>query len=123
MESNYSKLTVYIPADLLIQVQLSAARAGCMRYSNFVNGLLNKADTMTEPYKDFHDLSINSSMVPSNFTNSKRGNPGKGSIGSSLKKKVTFYLPAATKKLIKRNCRKFNLSVSSMVELSLSIAH
>ena len=117
--SEYSKLTVYIPVTLLKRVQIASAQAGEMRYSGFAAGLLSKGFTATKPYNDYKDLATNSRLIPDGFANSGRGNPH--SDRDLLKKKVTFYFTPATIKLIKRNCRKFNLSISSAVELGLEI--
>ena len=117
--SENSKLTVYIPVTLLRRVKIKSAQVGLMRYSGFAEGLLSKGFAATKPYKDYKDLATNSKLIPDGFANSKRGNPH--SDRDLLKKKVTFYFTPATMKLIKRNCRKFRLSISSAVELGLEI--
>lgn len=121
-ESDRIKFTVYLPGRIIDKLKIQAAQAGLMSYSGIAESIITRMFTEFDDLKDFAELM----RIPkyqdnlSDFIPVKRGRPPL-TRNAVIKKKITFYVSYHFFKLVRKYQRRFNLSSSSLVEMSLLI--
>lgn len=121
-ESDRIKFTVYLPGRIIDKLKIQAAQTGLMTYSGITEGIITRVFTELGDMKDFAELMRTPKYqnVLTDFMPVKRGRPPL-TRKIVIKKKITFYVSHQFFKLVRRFQRRFNLSSSSLVEMSLLI--
>lgn len=121
-ESDRIKFTVYLPGRIIDKLKIQAAQAGLMSYSGITEGIVTRVFTEFSDMKDFVELMRIQKYQGflTDFIPVKRGRPPL-TRKAVIKKKITFYVSYQFFKLVRRYQRRFNLSSSSLVEMSLLI--
>lgn len=123
MAGSSKKMTAYLPPDMLSAIKLEAAQKGNMRYSDLVSSKISDALSSLSDIKSYSELLENReySNLLSSFTPSKIGRPWHKETISKVP--VTLFLSTYYTSKISSFSKRFGLSRSSFIELSIRVSN
>jgi hypothetical protein len=115
------KITAYLPPDMISSIKMEAAQKGIMRFSEIISFKLYDAFYYFKSTPNYMDLEKKFKKVLSQFVPSRVGRPW--SRESIPKVGVTLFLSGTLNREIASYAKKYSLSKSSLIELSIRIAN